>query len=242
MICKNCDINFDGNFCNNCGQSAKVRKINTKFFFEEIQGSIFQVNRGFLFTVKELFTRPGQSIREFIEGKRKNHIKPLAFLVLTSSLYLLINYLFEHQTIIATAIKGYNMADGSSDGALSTFIKNNQTYFILLLLPSFSLASYLAFIKAKYNFYEHIILNLYITGQQMLIYTIFSFIDAGKDEPIVALPLILGVAFNSWSYLQFFNKENRFKKIILTIFTYIIFILLTILGMGMLLAILKFIE
>lgn len=69
MICKNCKNTFEGNFCNRCGQSSKVRKINFRYVLDEVPNSIFQIDRGFLFTVKELFTRPGHSIREFIKGK-----------------------------------------------------------------------------------------------------------------------------------------------------------------------------
>ncbi len=63
MICKNCKQNFNGNFCNNCGQNSNVRKIDVKYLIDEIPNSIFQINRGFLFILKELFTRPGDSIR-----------------------------------------------------------------------------------------------------------------------------------------------------------------------------------
>lgn len=44
---------------------------------DEIKYTFLHVNKGFVYTIKELFTRPGQSIKEFIEGKRIKHYKPL---------------------------------------------------------------------------------------------------------------------------------------------------------------------
>jgi hypothetical protein len=243
MICKNCEQDFSGNFCNNCGQNSKVRKINYKYLLDEIPNSIFQINVGLLFTVKELFTRPGHTIREFIEGKRKFHFKPVAFLFLTSSLYVLFNYLIGHQTFFGDAIEGFKATGKNSESDVLDWISNNQTYIIIFILPFFSLASYLAFYKSKYNFFEHIILNLYITGQQMIIYMIFSFIvNVDRDGLIILLPLLLGFALNTWAYIQFFDKKSILKKILLIILTYIIFAAEFILGMILISGIVKFLK
>ncbi|MCX7549184.1 DUF3667 domain-containing protein [Xanthomarina sp. F1114] len=230
MICKNCEQNFNGNYCSNCGQNSNVRKVDYKYLINEIPNSIFQINRGFLFTLKELFTRPGHSIREFLEGKRKNHFKPLAFIIFTSTLYVLAHYFIGNQTFIDDAISGYKTGGKVENSDLINWISKNQTYVILILVPFFSLASYLAFLKSKYNYFEHLVLNIYITGQQMFIYFIFSFIF-DRNSYLILLPLLLGMAFNFWTYIQFFNKKSTFKKMLLIVLTYIIFLILIIMGM-----------
>ena len=230
MICKNCEQDFVGNYCSTCGQNANVRKVNYKYLMDEIPNSIFQIDRGFLFTLKELFTRPGHSIRGFLEGKRKNHFKPLAFIILTSTLYVLSHYFIGNQTFIDDAITGFKSGAKSENNYLLKWISQNQTYFILILVPFFSLASYFAFIKSKYNYFEHLILNIYITGQQMFIYFLFSFIY-DRDSYLVLLPLLLGMGYNFWTYIQFFNKKSTVKKVLLILLTYIIFISQIFIGM-----------
>ncbi|WP_084205915.1 DUF3667 domain-containing protein [Psychroserpens mesophilus] len=230
MICKNCKQDFSGNYCSNCGQNSNVRKVDFKYLMDEIPNSIFQINRGFLFTLKELFIKPGHSIREFLEGKRKNHFKPLAFIILTSTLYVLSHYFIGNQTFIDDAITGFKSGSKVENNQLLNWIAKNQTYFILILVPLFSLASYLAFIKSKYNYFEHLVLNIYITGQQMFIYFLFSFIY-DRDSYLVLLPLLLGMGFNFWTYIQFFNKKSTLKKVLLILLTYIIFILQIFIGM-----------
>lgn len=242
MICKNCEAVFEGNFCYKCGQSSKVRKINIRYFLDEIPNSIFQINRGILFTVKELFIRPGHSIREFVEGKRKNHTKPIAFLLLTSTLYVLLNYFLGQQTFLGEFIEGVKSFDKNNDAEILNIISKNQAYLIFIILPFFSIASYLAFIKSKYNLFEHIILNLYITGQQMLVYMMYSFVIDAGGYGLIALPLLSGAALNIWAYIQFFDKNSKLKNISLIIVTYIIFIMQVIVGMILLAAMLKFIE
>ena len=230
MICKNCKQDFSGNYCSNCGQNSNVRKVDFKYLIDEIPNSIFQINRGFLFTLKELFIKPGHSIREFLEGKRKNHFKPLAFIILTSTLYVLSHYFIGNQTFIDDAITGFKSGSKAENNQLLNWIAKNQTYFILILVPLFSLASYLAFIKSKYNYFEHLVLNIYITGQQMFIYFLFSFIY-DRDSYLVLLPLLLGMGFNFWTYIQFFNKKSTLKKVLLILLTYIIFISQIFIGM-----------
>ena len=230
MICKNCEQDFVGNYCSTCGQNANVRKVNYKYLMDEIPNSIFQIDRGFLFTLKELFTRPGHSIRGFLEGKRKNHFKPLAFIILTSTLYVLSHYFIGNQTFIDDAITGFKSGAKSENNYLLKWISQNQTYFILILVPFFSLASYFAFIKSKYNYFEHLILNIYITGQQMFIYFLFSFIY-DRDSYLVLLPLLLGMGYNFWVYIQFFNEKSTFKKVLLILLTYLIFIIQIFIGM-----------
>lgn len=67
MICKNCNTNFKGNFCNNCGQSCNIERINAKYLLAELSLFLLQLERGIFFTIKELFLRPGHCIREYLD-------------------------------------------------------------------------------------------------------------------------------------------------------------------------------
>jgi recombinational DNA repair protein RecR len=71
MNCKNCGHIVKDNFCSRCGQNSRVDKINLLNFLNEISESVFQVNQGLFFTFKALVTRPGNSIKEFLNGKRE---------------------------------------------------------------------------------------------------------------------------------------------------------------------------
>ncbi|WP_157961188.1 DUF3667 domain-containing protein [Lutibacter citreus] len=195
---------------------------------EEISNSIFQVNRGILFTIKELFTRPGKSIREYLEGKRKKHFKPLAFVLLASTLYVLTTYLTDMNTYLGDSMFGIaeslskNTTDASASVKFLNWLANNNAYSTLLFLPIFSLASYLVFKKSKYNYFEHLILNFYITGQQTVIYLIFSLVFF-KGYYMPSFPFILGIIFNFWVFNQFFKNNKTIKNMLLILLTYILF-------------------
>lgn len=238
MICKNCKQNFDGNFCNNCGQKHNVERLNFNYLINEISNNILQVNRGIFFTIKELTIRPGHTIRDFLNGKRKQHFKPLAFILFTSAVYVLITYFTNPITVVEEALSGITDALSNNGEKLSitanilNWLLSNFAYSTLLLIPIFSFASYICFLKEKYNYIEHLILNFYISGQQIIIYLTFAAlyyifgIDGYYKEII---PVIVATLFIFWTYIQFFKNHNFFLKISLTILTYILnFILIMI--------------
>ena len=84
--------------------------MNFKYLINEFATSAFQVNRGLLFTIKEFFTKPDYSIRQFLKGKRKQHFKPLVFVLLTSTIYVLLMLFTGKNTDLGNALSG--MADG----------------------------------------------------------------------------------------------------------------------------------
>ena len=132
MICKNCGHDFEGNFCPNCGQSAHTQRIDYKYLANEIPQSIFKLNRGFLYTIKELSLRPGQSIRGFVEGKRKPYYQPLPFLFITSAIYILASHLTGANTFLNDLMTGYTgkmtKKEVEENVKMIHWISKNQTY------------------------------------------------------------------------------------------------------------------
>jgi len=231
MNCKNCDNIIDGNFCAHCGQSVKVDKLNLPNFLAEISDSVFQLNRGLLYTIKELFTRPGHAIRGFIQGKRKEYFKPIAFVLTLSTVYFFVSQLSDHPTLIDDFITGYS--DGGEVNGLETnsssilnWLSDNYAYTTLLLLPLFSLATFLSFNGLGQNYLEHIVINSYITGQQAIFYSFFMIIGVviSNEDVTVLLAIMSSLVFNYWTFSQFYQHTKGFKIILRLILTYILYI------------------
>ena len=175
MNCKNCNHEVDGNFCSNCGQSTQIDRINISSFSRELSEGVFQVNKGFFYTLKELSTRPGKSIQEYLQGKRKYHFKPIAYVLLLSTIYFLLSKITGSSTLSGDFLEGFSNADQETEVAkkqikIIVWFVNHYAYTTLMLIP---LASFISFKKSNYNYLEHIILNTYTTGQQAIIYSIF---------------------------------------------------------------------
>ena len=229
MNCKNCGSQIEGKFCFNCGQSAKVDKLNLQSFLTELVDNVFQINKGLFFTIKELSLKPGHTIKFFLEGKRKNHFKPIAYVFLLSTIYFLVSKLSDSPTLIedffAGASDGVQKQDSIVKFPIVEWLSNNYAYTTLLLIPIFSLASFISFLGLKRNYLEHIVINSYITGHQAIFYSFFAFVSIFFDhnEITVLIAVLISVLFNFWTYIQFFNDEKKGIVIVRLILTYVLF-------------------
>lgn len=229
MTCKNCNNLIDGNFCNNCGQSAKTHELNFHFLWHDIQHGLFHFENGILYTAKQLFTRPGKSIREFIEGKRVKHMKPISWVIILATVYgllysgLHINSLEEFKSL-------------STEDERAGFEKINQwlashfSWAILLTLPFYALASFIAFRKQKINFIEHLVLNAYVAGQKLIIHIVATPVLYFSSETVMfkvvsATLALFDLFLMIWTYMQFFNAVSLIKRFLLCLLTYLIFII-----------------
>jgi len=232
MICKNCDYTVQGTFCSQCGQKASVSKITLTNLLDQLSNSIFQVDKGFFYTMKQLFTRPGLSIREYLDGKRKRHFKPIAYLLTLSTLYLLITQLCGQNTLLQEALAGsaQGFLDIKEQDALPTgllWFSKNYAYATLLLLPIFSLASYISFLGLGANYLEHFVLNSFTTGQQAIFYSVFAVLGSFiKSEVVEIIPLIIAICYNFWVFYQFFRTRNLAGVVLRSILTYILYFIL----------------
>lgn len=234
MDCRNCGHSVDGKFCSYCGQNSKVDRIDFRNLLNEISESIFQINKGFFYTLKELFIRPGSSLNEFLDGKRKNHFKPIAYVLTLSTVYFLISQVTNQNTWIEDLISGWtDRATAGKSGneipkILTWFVKN-YAYSTLLLLPVFSIASYLSFLKFGKNYLEHIVVNSYVTGQQTIFYSLFAIIGTVfKSKVLEALPFFVSFSYILWVFWQLFSEGNRTMNILRSIMTYILYFIFSV--------------
>lgn len=237
MNCKNCDYPLQGNFCANCGQSARVARINLPNFLRELTEGVFQINRGFFHTLRALFVRPGLAIREYLAGKRKRHFKPIAYALTLSTVYFLFSQLTETGTLANDFAKGYanglDLSDSKNNqmATLEWFAKN-YAYTTLLLLPVFSLTTFLAFRNTGYNYLEHVVLNAYITGQQAIIYAIAAILIfiTKQEDLFVNTALVISVGYAFWVFWQFFTQPSRVGVVLRSMLSYLLFVLM--MGLG----------
>ncbi len=226
-ICKNCEHEATGNFCSECGQSTHTHPINFHYLWHDIQHGIFHFDKGLLYTAKELFTRPGHSIREFIEGKRVNHFKPTALVFLLGSLYGLL-YHFFHIEIPSTIT---NEDSKQTFTVIGDWIAAHYALATLFTIPLISIASFLAFRKTGHNLVEHLVLNGFIAGQKLILQFIFFpllYIYSGTQTMLLlsGISVLIDIQLAFWVYNQFFDTQSTLKNILKTVLTYIYFFIL----------------
>ena len=232
-FCQNCNTELQGKYCSNCGQSAETHKINVHYLWHDIQHGLLHLDKGILFTTRELFTRPGHSIREFLEGKRVKHFKPISLVLVLAGIYGLLFHFFK-----IDMFANYVVISGSGEkvnhlneviGKTSDWIAQHYSILALLQIPIFTIGTYLCFRKGGYNFVEHLIINTFLVGQRLILHIItfpIYYISSGtpmliKTDRIINL---IGYALAIWTLIQLF--KNQRKRILKTIFSLLISLLI----------------
>ncbi len=230
MICPNCETVYEGNFCHECGQKTIHGRYTIKGLVSELIFSTFHLEKkGLLYTVKELTIRPGTAIKNVLEGQRLSLYPPFKYLVLVGTIIVLLSlrYGFFHSEELTSAnADTYNFEILTEHKLFfSGFFKFAEDYATLLnivAIPIFSFFSFLFFRKSGYNFAENLIINTFITAQQLLFLIILipfiEFVPGIKHIliPIYTLAIML---YNMFAYVQLFgiNFNNLFRSFITVI-------------------------
>lgn len=137
-ICRHCGKTIHENFCASCGHPATLKRIDGQYVSREIQHTL-HLERGYFFTVRELFIRPGLSIREYLAENRTRHIKPITFLIVTSLIYTLLNSLLNIESQYIEFDTGQDEADPNHQSSLIAifqWVQNHYGYANILMGPS----------------------------------------------------------------------------------------------------------
>ncbi|WP_377167410.1 DUF3667 domain-containing protein [Mucilaginibacter terrae] len=178
---------------------------------------MWHVDKGILFTLKELLTNPGNSVREFVQGRRANYYNFITLILLIVG----VNSLLSQYTHFRVS----DLMSESTKNTLNDFEKFTTKYpkFVLLIqIPITAFFSFIWFKKAKFNYSEHLVLNSYKASVELLIGLLFSVITIFytniKGLTIIyylGLQLIM-IVYGFWFYYQFFSK-SAFSKVSLIV-------------------------
>lgn len=194
--------------------------------WHDIQHGLFHFDKGVFYTSKQLFTRPGHTIREFIEGKRIKHFRPLSLVIILATIYGLLYHYFNINLV--TEISGNAAKQRVSFDKINEWLANHFAWATLLTIPFSAIGSYLVFKKQGYNFIEHLVLNAFLASQRLLVhiltFPVIYFNQGTENLPtIAAMITLLDIVLIFWGYSQFFNKLSKGKALLLSLLSYLIF-------------------
>ena len=185
-------------------RSIQPPKIDGSYVVDEIS-NVLSFKKGILNTIRELFLRPGQSIRAFIHEDRSKLVKPVMFVIFCSLFYAILQQFieFEERFFDEEAIAG--------EPTVVTIIKwvqANYGYANLVMSIFVAFWAKILFRKSGYNFFEVLTLIFYIFGMVMLISAFFGVLDAIFPYKIIYLGGIFTFLYPSWVMGQFFNGRK----------------------------------
>ncbi len=221
--CQNCNTPLSGNYCTNCGQSAGTHRINSHFLWHDIQHGLLHLDKGILFTTKELFTRPGHTVREFLNGKRVRHFKPISLVLVLAGIYGFLSHFF-HINMLSNNIRLTGSGEKFNQvqeavAQMSEWLSQHYAVFALIQIPIFSIGTYFAFRKVRYNFIEHLVINAFLTSQRLIVHILafplfYVFNETPQLRTIARITDLISYGLIFWSLFELFNRFNIIQRIL----------------------------
>lgn len=203
MNCKNCNTEVSQNYCPNCGQPAKLKRIDRHYIVHEIE-HVLHFERGILYTIRELITRPGDNVRQFISENRARLVKPIIFIIVTSLIYSLVNHFFH----IEDGYVNFNESSKSTTGTIFKWVQDHYGYANIIMGIFIAIWAKIFFRKYGYNFFEILILLCFVMGMGMLIFAFFALVQGLTKMDLMQIAGIVGIVYCSWAIGQFFDKKK----------------------------------
>ena len=200
--CHTCGLEYQGNYCPCCGQSARIGRYSFKkafLLFLDVWGV---GNRGMFRTLRDLILRPGYMIRDYISGMQMAYFPPFKLLFLLVALNLIVMSGFnlagksieeetedkevvikdnqdslaeEHSKKVLTEDERYDVEYNHFVNKFMELQDKSPAIFWLVLLSVFSVPLYVLFRKSR-NIpdlrFSELLVALVYTYNMMLIYQI----------------------------------------------------------------------
>ena len=197
--CSNCGSEFVGNFCPICSQRESMGPITWKSVFRSI-GEVWGLNnRSLLYSVVQLFLRPGYFIGDYISGKRQVSFPPVKMLALIALLGVFVDYL------TGSPITGVFNNDFDFAGDKMLLIDNafewmnlHPEVMSLILLSYLIIPIYFIFRFAPRNTRHTLPQGFFIQVFSAVVFLIFNIFD-----DITSLHMVIFVLGNVWLYFAY---------------------------------------
>lgn len=209
--CKTCGTELNGKYCSNCGRPFKLKRIDAHYIKHEIE-HLLHFDKGIFYTTKELISKPGKSIKEFLTEDRNRLVKPIIFIIVTSLVYTFVNQYFH----IEDQYVKFDETRVTTAGKIMKWIQEHYGYANILMGIFIALFIKLFFRKSNYNIYEIMVLLCFVMGIGMLILALFALVQVFVQFDVMQIAGLLFIVYASFAIADFFDRKkaiNYFKSL-----------------------------
>lgn len=244
VTCLNCGTIYKGNFCPTCGQKATTKRMTIALAIENLFGVMASFDRGLIHTMRELVTRPGYMIRDYLEGRRAEYIRPIQLLFLIATVYVVTGFLLGHQLMgldnIQIELKDLNNERIKNFLEAFNGLMSNISIITILSALWMSVPNWLTFKMTKYgktvSITEHFYIMVFASCSQLIFDYPLLLFSKFVDE-LTTWATILNF-FIMWWILKELFATTRTRSFFLYVLSYAILIIIAFIVMIIIIAIL----
>jgi len=206
--CKNCKEAVNGNYCPNCGQPAKLKRIDKHYIIQETRDFLY-ADKGMVYTIKKVLISPGESVKQFLTEDRYRFVKPITFVIITSLIYTLVNYLWGVKGhVFVSPFLRIEAAGSTAIGNILSWMTKNYAYANVLIGLFIAFWIKLFFRKFGYNLFEIFVLLCFVSGISILFLSVCIIFQSITHLNLMQAPGTIAGIYLVWAVGQFFDKKK----------------------------------
>jgi hypothetical protein len=120
--CGNCGAQREGPYCHVCGQRYRNGPLTFRDLWQQVVFVFFDLERGFLYTVRKMTTSPDQVARRYLDGEHRRFLSPVAYYLIMVTI-LTIGYSLVEDAWIRQMGESMAMFTGSTGEQMETAYK-----------------------------------------------------------------------------------------------------------------------
>lgn len=234
--CLNCGNQFQGNYCNNCGQQKiDEKEFTMRGFVKSAIGESLEVDSRLLKTAKLLLFKPGFLASEYFRGKFQSYWSPVKLYLICSLLYFVVFFNFpehdfyHHESLYKQDATG--LMKKIADKAISERNINEQdlterfadlaSYSMYIVVFFYALLFSAIYFYKKMNFVHHFVFSLFLMSfimlKDVLLFPVYYIIPA--FEPRLAINIFIICVYSVFSMKEFYKISLLGAFIRVNIFT-----------------------
>lgn len=223
----NCGAEFAGSYCPTCGQASNVRRYSVEGLGFDLYNQFrkFEIS-ALLNTFWDLIERPGAFVRDYLEGKRVDHVNPIKYFFYSFLLQLSAAYII-------------NLLTGSDTSSITEDSDFRSQIIDLIATIFWGLCWWIVFRRSGLNLTENIVAAFFFTGQTFMFTLILrlAFGPFMPNRPELEVAFAVTDLFIYLAYTFFFTRRlfqepalSLLWKNIVLLVVYVIFFVLILLG------------
>ncbi|WP_418513311.1 DUF3667 domain-containing protein [Corallibacter sp.] len=230
MTCKNCKnaLHNNDDYCNKCGAKVIRNRLTLNNLFIDVTQQYFNVDNKFFKTFTSLFSKPEIVIDNYISGTRKKYVNVVSYFAIALTIagfqMFILNKFFPEllnmDFLDQEGMEGFQQKN-------MDFSKDYQGLIFMLAVPIYALISKVVFFNhKKYNYTEHLVINMYTSAHFSIISSLFIIITSlfGIHFSITSsIVIIFQVLFTAYCFKRLYQIKT--SEIALKTFLFILILI-----------------
>jgi hypothetical protein len=230
--CLNCNTGIpdEAVFCQTCGQKVNIHRLTLGDVLHDGFHYFTHADKGFLQLLKALVTKTGAVAREYVTGKRKSYFSPINFYLIVAGIYLLVMTTLNADKTNTTSVSprpaNVDSVSAKQDPEnvynhrrykVSRFFNKNSNIVAIIAVPLIAIFFRLCYLKAPFNYTEHLVAGFYMTGLTNLVYVLLivplAMLAGLHSYYRLFILLVFQVTYDAIFYYRFIGNRNTVARV-----------------------------